>query len=306
MTRTQSRAVPVAHPFTTRRALAGLTLVCAITSTACGALTREEAQQALDEVKVDSQAQALTSDSVELSTNFSIGQARDKALGELKAFIGAQLPCAATRLDAEGDSATLTIEYGASDGKCTYRGHTWSGRHIVSVAKNDDDLVQVDHVWEGLSNGKFSVDGSATVEWDRENKTRHVVHDATWTRLSDGRSGEGSGDRVQRALDGGLAEGFSVDGKRHWSGKKGDWDLDIDGVEMRWIDPVPQAGTYTLDTPFDKRIEASFERVSPTSIQVTLAGPKRSFDFKVSTLPSGESETEAMPSDDPADDANDE
>jgi hypothetical protein len=278
----------------------------AFASTACGALTRQEAQEALDEVKVDSQAQALTSDSVELTTNFTIGQALDKAAGEIRQFIGTQLPCAKTSLEVaeSAKSATLSIEYGASDDKCTYRGHSWSGRHIVSIAKNDDDLVQVDHVWEGLSNGKFSVDGTATVEWDRENKTRHVVHEATWTRLSDGRSGEGSGDRMQRALSGGLVEGFQVDGKRHWSGKKGEWDLDINGVEVRWVDPVPQAGSYTLDTPFGKRIEATFERVSPTSIQVTLAGPKRSFDFKVTTLPGAEAETEVMASaDDMAEDA---
>jgi hypothetical protein len=265
----------------------------------CGALTREEAAQALDEVKVDSQAQALTSDSVELSTNFSIGQALDKAAGELQGFVKSQLPCAKStlELDETQGSATLTIEYGAGDESCTYRGHTWSGRHIVSLAKNDDDLVQVDHIWEGLSNGKFSVDGTATVEWDRENRTRHVVHDATWTRLSDGRTGEGSGDRVQRALAGGLVEGFAVDGERQWSGKKGDWSLQIKDVEMRWVDPVPQAGSYTLDTPFGKQVEASFERVAENTIKVTVSGPKRSFDFDVSTPRAGSDDSASTESD---------
>jgi hypothetical protein len=268
-------------------------LVC---TAACGALTREEAQQALEEVKVDSQAQALTADSVELSTNFTIGVAVDKAAGELKEFLASQLPCAETRLEVGSvqGSATLTIEYGANAESCSYRGHDWSGRHIVSVAKNEDDLVQVDHVWENFSNGKFSVDGTATVEWDLENRTRHVVHDAAWTRLSDGRSGEGSGDRVQRALEGGFSEGFAVDGSRHWSGKRGDWALGIDGVEMRWMDPVPQAGTYSLDTPFGKRIEAAFERVGATTIEVTLSGPKRSFDFRVKTVAGGDGPTEEL------------
>jgi hypothetical protein len=165
----------------------------------------------------------------------------------------------------------------------------------VALAKNDKDLVQVDHTWESLSNGEVELDGTATVEWDFENKTRHVVHSAQWTRLSDGRTGEGSGDRMQHALEGGLlAEGFGVDGSRRWEGESGKWDLDIDGVEMRWIDPVPQAGKYTLDTPFDKRLSVNFERLTSTSIGVTLAGPRRSFDFKVITLPGGGEATEEM------------
>ena len=32
-------------------------------------------------------------------------------------------------------------------------------------------------------------------------------------------------------------------------------------VEMRWVDPVPESGTYTLDTPSDKRITLDFERL---------------------------------------------
>jgi hypothetical protein len=152
----------------------------------------------------------------------------------------------------------------------------------------------VDHVWDGLSNGKVSVDGSATVEWDFENKSRHVVHEASWKRLSDGRSGEGSGDRVQQALAGGIREGFSVNGERHWKGQEGNWDLDIDGVEMRWIDPVPQAGKYTLDTPYDKQVSVEFERASATAISVTVTGPRRSFDFRVTTRDDGGESTEAM------------
>jgi hypothetical protein len=279
----------------TKRTLFCLSTLTFISSTACGALTREEANEALEETKVASQAQALTSQSVELSTNFTIGGAVENAAAELRSFITSQMPCAEVTLELAGGSANLTIEYGANAGNCTFRGHTFSGRHLVSVAKNDEDLVQVDHVWEGLSNGKVNLDGSATVEWDFENKSRHVVHNAVWTRLSDGRSGEGSGDRIQRPLDGGLIEGFSVDGKRAWKGESGDWDLDIDNVEMRWVDPVPQAGKYTLDTPFDKQLTLEFERVSATSIQVTVAGPRREFGFKVLTLPGGDEITEQMP-----------
>jgi hypothetical protein len=162
-------------------------------------------------------------------------------------------------------------------------------------------LVQVDHVFDGITNGRVMVDGTATVEWNFDARERHVVHDATWTRLSDGRTGEGSGDRIQRPLAGGIEEGFSVDGEHHWKGKRGTWDLTIDQVEMRWVDPVPQAGTYTLDTPFGKTVSLSFERASDTAIQVTVTGPRRSFDFQVVTSAEGDEVTQTVDQADAAD-----
>ncbi len=278
------------------RSNASLTVLVALSllgTSGCGALTREEAAEAVEEVKVSSQASALTSESVEISANFTIGGAVKDAGIQLKEFIVSQMPCADVDLDTSDEKqATLTIEYGAKPGNCTFRGNEIHGRHIVSVARNEMDLVVVDHVWDGLSNGKVTVDGTATVEWDFENETRHVVHDASWKRLSDGRTGEGSGDRLQAALSGGIREGFSVNGERHWEGKEGKWDLDIDGVEMRWVDPVPQAGTYTLDTPYDKQLTLEFERASATAITVTVTGPRRSFDFEVVRRDDGDETTE--------------
>jgi hypothetical protein len=265
--------------------------------TACSGLTREQAHESLEEVKVASQSQALTSETVEVGTNFTIGDGLAKAGAELRDFVQSQLPCAQVDLEVTDDYATLTIQYGAKEGDCTYRGNTMSGRHIITITKNDSDLVQVDHVWDALSNGRVEVNGSATVDWNFEDPSRHVVHDARWTRLSDGRQGEGSGDRMQRPLSGGLAEGFSVDGERHWEGRRGRWDLAIDHVEMRWADPVPQAGSYTLDTPFDKQVGLSFERQDETTIQVTISGPRRSFDFDVVSLPDGGDTTESLDGD---------
>ena len=59
---------------------------------------------------------------------------------------------------------------------------------------------------------------------------------------------------------------------------------------MRWVDGVPQAGRYTLNTPFGKEVSVEFQRESSTTIGVTIAGPQRSFDFRVVTLPGGEAD----------------
>ena len=242
-------------------------------------LTRGEAQQALEESQVSTQAASLTSGSLEIATNFTIGGAVEDAAAELRTFYTEQLPCAEVALDGN----TLTVDYGVN-GTCLYRGQTYQGRHSVTISRNDMANVVVDHVWEDLQNEKVRVNGTATVTWNFDDPSRHVVHSLDWERLSDGKRWQGSGDRVQRPLDAGLATGFSVNGTRSWHGQQGNYDLSINDVEMRWIDPVPQAGSYSLDTPFDKQLSMSFDRFDETTIIVTVASGDKSFDFKVTTL----------------------
>jgi hypothetical protein len=70
---------------------------------------------------------------------------------------------------------------------------------------------------------------------------------------------------------------------RSWTGPAGRWDLAIDGVELRWVDPVPQAGSYTLATPFEKSMTLSFDRVDEDTIRVTVESGARSFEFNVTS-----------------------
>lgn len=243
-------------------------------------LTSEEARESLEESSVASQAEALTAVSVEISTDFTIGQAVEKAAQQIRSFVESQLPCAEITLE----QATLTIEYGAREGSCVYRGHTFSGTHVISVESNDERDVIVHHSWDELSNGRVSVTGEATVTWSLEDRSRHIVHELHWTRLSDGRTGVGSGNRTQTALAGGIAEGIEVDGSRAWETDRGRWDLTIDHVQMRWIDPVPQSGAYVLETPFDKTVTFSFERIDEDSIAVTASSGDRNIALKINKL----------------------
>jgi hypothetical protein len=244
-------------------------------------LTAGEARQALEQASDAGQAEGLTSASVDISTNFTIGSAVKAGAEELGTFIATQMPCA----DVQLEDATLTVTYGAKPGNCVYRGHTFSGMHTVSIERNDDASVQVHHEWVDFSNGVVSLDGTADVTWNFSDKTRRVQHESNWTHIKSGRTGTGTGDRVQSVLAGGLAEGIQVDGNRTWDGERGHWDLAIDGVQMRWTDPVPQAGSYTLVTPFDnKSVSMSFDRVDDDTIKVTVAGANREFSFTVSKL----------------------
>jgi hypothetical protein len=236
-------------------------------------LTASEARQAVEETSWSTQAEGLSAASIDISTNFTIGQAVEAAAQELHNFIVSQLPCA----DVTLSGATLRIQYGVHPGNCTYRGH-------ILVSQDEQSQVVVDHTWDHLSNGRIELNGHATVTWNFSQPSRHIVHTANWTNLVTGQTATGTGDRTQTLLTGGLAEGFREDGSRTWTGNSGEWDLGIDGVEMRWVDPVPQSGIYTLSTPFNKSASMSFSRQDADTILVTVTSGKRSFSFTVSSL----------------------
>lgn len=243
-------------------------------------LTAGEAQAALEEVSVSAEAGNVTAGSIDIATNFTIGGAVEAAAEEIKNYLATTLPCAEITLV----DATLTVEYGAKPGDCTYKGLTYTGKHIITVDRNDENDVLVHHEWDELSNGRVSVTGAADVTWSLNDETRRVEHEVEWTRLSDGRTGIGSGDRLQKALEGGIEEGFQEDGNLAWDGKSGRWDLGIEAVQFRWVDPVPQAGTYRLATPEGKSATMTFARVDEDTIKVTVASGNQSFDFDVSKL----------------------
>src|SRR5678816_456824 len=122
-----------------------LTLVPVLVLTVAGCmrqkdLTSAEAQEALDEMQTDTTAQALTSGTVEITTKFTIGDAVEKAAADLRAFIESQLPCATVTISGH----TLSIEYGVN-GVCLFNGNQFTGTHTVSISKNDNDQVLVDH-----------------------------------------------------------------------------------------------------------------------------------------------------------------
>ncbi|GAB4211655.1 MAG: hypothetical protein OHK0013_33620 [Sandaracinaceae bacterium] len=261
----------------------GGVLVAALLLPACGALTREEAQAALEELEVSAEATALTGSSVEIATSFTIGQAVEAAAMEIRSFVESQLPCA----EVVVSGATVTITYGARPGTCTYRDQTYAGSHTITVMRNAMDDVVVSHTWSDFRNQTVEVDGSAMVTWSFDDRTRRIAHSLTWTRMRDGRSGTGTGDRTQGVLGGGLVEGFTEDGERTWTGEEGRWTLDISGVQMRRVDPLPQAGRYVLDTPFGKQLTVTFARTAPRTIRATITSGPRTYEIDVTTLVPG-------------------
>lgn len=260
------------------------------------ALTADEAVEALEESRLASQALTLStssttitktegSDTIEVETEFTIGEAVKDRLEKIRDFIRSQVDCAEFEIV---DQDTLTVEYGVVEGEdCEYLGHTYSGTHSIRVEEVDEDKVIVDHEWHAFSDQTVTVSGTAEVTWDKRAKSRQVEHELRWQAKVNGRErgGVGSGDRTQTVLDGGLLEGIRVDGEREWEGESGSWNLQIDNIEMRWIDPVPQEGTWRLTTPFnDKELRLDFERKDEDTIEVTAKTGRRTYTFDVTGI----------------------
>ena len=125
--------------------------------------------------------------------------------------------------------------------------------------------------------------GTAEVTWSATEHSRHVVHELNWTRLSDGRTGTGSGDRTETLVDPnqGLLGGIRIDGNRHWSGQRGQWDLAITGVEVPPAGPGAEAGSYHLTTPVEQRAHPFVRPAKRGRHCVTVTGPKHEFSFSV-------------------------
>jgi hypothetical protein len=147
----------------------------------------------------------------------------------------------------------------------------------VSYEIVGDDVV-VTHDYAGLTDGRATLDGQAVVTWSE--RSRHVVTDFEFTTSRGDFTSDS--DRTQ-TLIGEIGDGIRVDGERNWHGPRGDWKLDIQEVEMRAVDPVPQDGAYVLLTNNGKEITMTFERVDEDTIEVVVSGGLRDHVFHVTS-----------------------
>lgn len=240
--------------------------------------SNDELRVAMIEVVADGQAQSLEGEVTELTTDFTIGGAVEDIAMKVRDLVQSQIDCSTVLVIGN----TVDIDLGGLDDGCVYNGHTFAGKiSLVFTYDPTGTKVVVDHTYTGLTNGEITLDGTKKVEWDAE--ARHVLHDLTWTR--DGRSVHATGDRTLLPLDPahGFASGVEVDGERAWETDKGTYDLAIDHVEARWIDPVPQAGSYMLTTPTGKILTMRFARVDADTIAVTVSGGRRDRVYHISS-----------------------
>jgi len=235
-------------------------------------MTKVEALDALAQVNQSSRGEAATGDVIEVSTDVTIGDAVAEAAQRIADFWVSQAPC--TEVSVEG--AKVTLDYGTLDDACAFEGYTYAGVNSVEVVDTQRGQLQVDHAWTGFTNGDVTVDGGATVTWTGEDASRRVETEHTWSSV-DGSVVDVVGDHIQGPLEeeagwAGWLGGIRMDGTRDWVTEGDTWSLDMTELELRWIDPAPQAGSLTVTNPAGKTLDVVYERVDDTTIQATLIG----------------------------------
>jgi len=245
----------------------GLLIACDTT-----AMTKLEALEALDEVNQSSRGEAATGDVIEISTDFTMGDALEAAAERIADFWESQAPCTEVTVEV----AKVTVDYGTLEDDCTFEGRTYAGVNTVEVVDTAPGQLEVGHDWNGFTNGEVTVDGGAVVTWTGDDASRRVQTEHTWTDTA-GTTVDVVGDHTQVPLEedagwGGWLGGITMDGTRDWSSESGDWALDMSQLELRWIDPAPQAGTISVTNPDGKILEVTYRRIDDDTIEAVLTG----------------------------------
>ncbi len=248
----------------------------ALAFTACepAEATRTEMREALVEVAELGDGLGAQADIIELTTSFTLGQGAQAAAEEIRSFVESQVACSTVTVEP----GLVSIDFGDLGDACVYRGRTYAGVVTVAVALEGDG-ARVTHTYEGFTGGRVTMDGEAVVDWT--DRTRHIVTDLDFT--SDNRDVHVESDRTQAfsGCEGALAVCVDIEGSRSWTTPRGEWSMSIEDVHARSIDPVPEAGSYTVVNPEGTEIGMSFSRVDEDTIRVDITGGRRDFTFDV-------------------------
>ncbi len=252
---------------------------------ACGSaapMTNLEALDALGQTMRSGQGDTATSGAIQVSTEFTLGDAVDQAAQDLADFWASQADC--TTVDVTG--ATITVDYGELSDGCVWNGRTYAGITAATITSASIGDVQVDHAWTGFTDGRVTVDGEATVLWDGSALTQDVTTTHTWSDNATGETVDVTGAHTMGTLEGGwfFDGGITLDGDRQWTVDGDAWDLVFTGVEARWIDPAPQAGTFTVTSPAGKKLDLVFSRVDDVTIRADLEGARTPLAFEITAL----------------------
>jgi hypothetical protein len=260
-------------------------------------MTVAEIGQALSESRDADEAANLISEAVEASndgdvdesihevqTEYSMGERVAEAAKRWRDVLHEELKCA----DVEVGIGTVEITYGVRasglDGEACKYGFT--GQHNITIDRVPDaGQIEVTHEWVDLSNQKVTVSGGADVTWDLFHLSRRIQHNLTWHKgtaalpFSDV-TWNATGDRTQTLLDGNIFKGIAIDGIRNWtrSNGEGEWQLDINQVEVEWSLPAPRTGEYVLSAPNGKSVSMAFEHLEGTqTVRITFESGGRGF-----------------------------
>lgn len=237
-----------------------------------------EMRMAVDESVATGEAASLEEGIIEITTDFTIGQGLHDVAGYIRGLVESQIPCSTVESPAAN---TLVIDFGTTDDTCVYNGRTYAGVVTLSYSV-DGDKVIVEHGYDGVSNGRVTIDGEATVTWSAAaggGIARHIVSSFDLT----GPRGDfhSEADRTQTFSDPGSGV-FAVEGDRQWSGPRGDgsatWQATID------LDfAVPIDGAAEVHTPRGSVFDLAFAQIDEDTVEIRVTGGRRDHVFHVTS-----------------------
>ena len=201
---------------------------------------------------------------IEVSTDFTIGSGLEQAASQLRELWSSQVPCN----DVTVEGSLITVDWGTLEDGCTWNGRSYAGVTTLSVHRTDAEDLELEHTWIGFRNEDVQVDGGALVTWSAQERTRSVQTEHTWT--ADDETVDVVGEHTFGVR--GAGEALTLDGTRTWSSDRGDWHLEVVGIEARLQDPLPEAGSYSVQDPEGRTLEVLFSRVDEDTIEAVLTG----------------------------------
>ena len=230
-----------------------------------------EALEALGQVDQSARGEQATDEVVEVSTDFTIGDALASAAQTIADWWDVQAPCTEVSL---ADNV-LTVDYGTLGDACVWNGHTYAGVNTMTFQSTTPGDLEVLHSWNGFTNGEVTVDGGATVTWSGEDLTRRVETEHTWTEVDGELTVDVVGDHVTGPIDASVPwweSGFTLDGDRSWTSEGEEWSLVMTGLEWRLVDAAPEIGSIDVVAPSGKSLSIVYARVDDSTISATLVG----------------------------------
>lgn len=252
----------------------------------CGRVSREDAEAAIDQAALASQAEALMAQIVELGGEIPAEGSVEQAAESLATTIRRRIEC----VDATVSADTVQLDFGAPDRPCAWAGRTLSGCAWLRVLQNTADTVVVDHYWvtgserdchgDDFSDGAMTVDGTATVTWTTATGARQVAqHDIVWRQNGATRTASASGDLIEHALS--DPAGVRFDGSQEWTSDGAAWRVTSGDIALAWDDFLPRSGTHRVIDPAGDELIITYERDADGRTQVRVEGDGDSFAFEV-------------------------
>ncbi len=247
------------------RSLASLAMPVFLLSPGCQH-DSEVAREALEQAIASAKGQALSTEIIELGTNFVPGMSVEESLDYLAVWILAQVECAEVSQDQE----MIIVDLGTLDNMCDLGGYSYGGIVRLFIMRTTSTEAEVIHNWVGLTDGSTLLDGYANVLWRTSTDVRDVISTVSWT--GDDGVMETHDTLFQEEIEPklGLDGGIWVKGSRVWTSGQQEWLLEASDLEMMGRDPVPRNGLYRVTSPEGKELRMEFAALDDNTVQVTI------------------------------------